>query len=121
MLEVSLAKGTTKATRDSISKHPVGCFILSELMTLRHVAHECARLDVKCNYIQVKLGKVNMTHDYNCQTVPSSRSFHYVQSVSHSNNVLLKTRKFSCFVINVLMIFHKGIVNHNHMCYPRLY
>lgn len=66
-------------------------------MILGHVAYECARLDVKHNFIEIKLGEANKTHGYNCQTVPSSRSLHSMWFVSHSNNVLLETKQFSCF------------------------
>ncbi len=66
-------------------------------MSLRHVAYEHIRLDVKHNFMELKVGEVDRTHGYNCRTIPRSKSLHYVRSISHANNVLLETREFSCF------------------------
>ncbi len=65
-------------------------------MNLEHV-YEHAQMDVKHNFIEVKVGEVNMTHGYDCWIVTNSKSFHYVRSITHSNNVFMETRELSCF------------------------
>jgi hypothetical protein len=47
--------------------------------------------------MELKVGEVNRTHGYNCQTIARSISLHFVRFISHANNVLLVTKEFSCF------------------------
>jgi hypothetical protein len=66
-------------------------------MTLRHVAYECTQLNVKYNFVEIKLGKVNKTHGYNCQNVPYLDLFTLCGLWSIQENVILETKEFSCF------------------------
>jgi len=47
--------------------------------------------------MEIKVGEVNRTHGYNCQTIVGPRSLHSMWFVGHANNVLLETKNFSCF------------------------
>lgn len=84
---------------DSIRLHNAADVVsfLKVAMNLPNGAYPRAKRVVEWHFHLIEKTEVCRKNPLACRTVPGSRSMHSIRSVSHTNNVLLQCRDYSCF------------------------
>jgi hypothetical protein len=97
-LKQSLRKEQLRPNSRSMQNASDVVSYLKEAMNMPHAAYPLARRPVDRHFWEIPLeGGVDRSNPMNCRTVDGSRSMHSIRSVSHTNNVLLEARDYSCF------------------------
>jgi len=64
-----------------------------------HATHANARRQINKFFWNVKVGDVDRSKPFNCETIYGSHNMHQICSVSHKDPTLLQVHEISCFCV----------------------